>query len=166
MCIINLDYKLFNPFMPSGLFYHNTLDRSISKIRDVWLQISELNANSEDPVLQCLIWVYTVCQCPFYGTLGLNGLRKQTLQSHIHTQTHRQTDNTHSYMHIHLLIIILSQSLQIKFSLRSLQDLGLTKSGFKTTICSLSSAAVRPVLCTFFRQKLTTVLLESAEGRE
>ena len=22
-----------------------------------------------------LIWVYTVCQCPFYGTLGLNGLK-------------------------------------------------------------------------------------------
>ena len=26
-----------NPFMPSGLFYHNSLDRSISYIRDVWL---------------------------------------------------------------------------------------------------------------------------------
>ena len=26
-------------------------------------------------VLWSLIWVYTVCQCPIYGTLGLNGLR-------------------------------------------------------------------------------------------
>ena len=26
-----------NPFMPSGLFYLNSLDRSISNIRDVWL---------------------------------------------------------------------------------------------------------------------------------
>ena len=49
-----------NPFMPSGLFYHNSLDRSISYIRGVWLgffllllsyfiDISELNANSVDP---------------------------------------------------------------------------------------------------------------------
>ena len=26
-----------------------------------------------------LIWVYTVCQCPFYGTLGINGLNEGTL---------------------------------------------------------------------------------------
>ena len=25
--------------------------------------------------MQHLIWVYTVCQCPFYGMPGLNGLR-------------------------------------------------------------------------------------------
>ena len=25
-------------------------------------------------ILQYLIWVYTLCQCPFFGTLGINGL--------------------------------------------------------------------------------------------
>ena len=30
-------------------------------------------------VLRRLIWVYTVCQCPFYGTLGINGLTFTTL---------------------------------------------------------------------------------------
>ena len=31
------------------------------------------NANSADPD-QSLIWVYTICKCPFYGTLSINGL--------------------------------------------------------------------------------------------
>ena len=41
--------------MPSGLFYLNSLDKSISYIRGAWLvfiivrEISELNANSVDP---------------------------------------------------------------------------------------------------------------------
>ena len=44
--------------MPSGLFYHNSLDRSILYIRGVWLvfiiimtflEISEFNANRVDP---------------------------------------------------------------------------------------------------------------------
>ena len=48
-----------NPFMPSGFFYFNSLDRFISYIKGVWLvffllfscfvEISELNANSVDP---------------------------------------------------------------------------------------------------------------------
>ena len=42
------------------------------------VEISELNANSVDPDQMPhsarLIWVYTVCQSPFYGTLGINGL--------------------------------------------------------------------------------------------
>ena len=44
------------PFMPSGLFYLNSLDKSISYIRGVWtvfiimfVEISELNASSVDP---------------------------------------------------------------------------------------------------------------------
>ena len=46
------------PFKPSGVFYLNSLDRSISYIRGVWLvfistmffkEISEFNANSVDP---------------------------------------------------------------------------------------------------------------------
>ena len=28
-------------------------------------------------VLRRLIWVYIVCQCPFYGMLGLNGLNSK-----------------------------------------------------------------------------------------
>ena len=50
-------YSLFNPFMPCGLFYLKSLDRSISFIRDVWLvlssscfvEISELNSNKVNP---------------------------------------------------------------------------------------------------------------------
>ena len=65
--------------MPSGLLYHNTLDRSISKWRDVWSvlllpyfkDISVLNANSVDPVC-------AVCQCPFYGKLGIERLKYKT----------------------------------------------------------------------------------------
>ena len=30
-------------------------------------------------VLRRLIWVYTVCQCPFYGTLGINELIKHSV---------------------------------------------------------------------------------------
>ena len=26
-----------------------------------------------DQTMRHLIWVYTICQCPFYGTLSLNG---------------------------------------------------------------------------------------------
>ena len=36
--------------------------------------ISELNVNSVDPDLRRLLWVYTVCQCPLYRALGINGL--------------------------------------------------------------------------------------------
>ena len=47
----------FNPYMPSGLFYLNSLDRFISYIGGVWLVfnitmfsgVSELNATSVDP---------------------------------------------------------------------------------------------------------------------
>ena len=46
----------FNPFMPSGLCYLNSLDRSFTKRRDVWLflllyfiEIPVFNANSVDP---------------------------------------------------------------------------------------------------------------------
>ena len=44
-----------------------------------YIEIPVFNANGEDPdqmphsVASDL--VYTVCQCPFYGTLGTNGLR-------------------------------------------------------------------------------------------
>ena len=50
-------YSIINPFMPSELFYLTSLDRSISYVI-MWL----------------LIWVWTVCHCPFYKTSGLNGL--------------------------------------------------------------------------------------------
>ena len=77
----------FYPFMPSGIFYLDFLDRSISYIWGVWLviiiscfvEIPERNANSVDPDqtprsaasdqrLHCL-------PLSFYRTLGLNGLR-------------------------------------------------------------------------------------------
>ena len=73
---------LVNPFVPSAIFYLISLDRSISYIRGICLVfiiiLSELNANSEvpdqTPRSAASDLVYTVCQCPFYGTLGLNGL--------------------------------------------------------------------------------------------
>ena len=48
---------LFNPFMPNGFFYHNSLDTSIFYIRGVWVVFiiimfcrkSEFNENSVDP---------------------------------------------------------------------------------------------------------------------
>ena len=76
-----------NQFMPNRLFYLNFLDRSISYIRDFWsvfiitMFLKELLNLMQEVytlirrrVLRHLIWVYTVCQCPIYGTLGLNGL--------------------------------------------------------------------------------------------
>ena len=63
-----------NPLKPSELFYLNSLDRSISRIRGVYLvfiiimfciiSISEFNASSVDPDQTA-----NVCQCPFYETL-------------------------------------------------------------------------------------------------
>ena len=44
---------LINPFVPSGLFYHNSLNRSIVYISGVWLvfikELSRFNANNVDP---------------------------------------------------------------------------------------------------------------------
>ena len=77
--------------MSSGLLYLHSSDRFISNVRGVWLvlflpyyiEIPVFNANIVDPDPQgsdaayCgrgLIWVYTFCQWPIYGTLGLNGL--------------------------------------------------------------------------------------------
>ena len=77
----------FNSFMPNRLFYLNSLDRSISCIRSVWLvfyhyPVLEKLLNLMQAmytlirrcILRHLIWVYTVCQCFIYGMLGLNGL--------------------------------------------------------------------------------------------
>ena len=78
-----------NPFMPSGLFYLNSLDQSISKRRCVWLvfiftmffvEIPVINANSVYPdqmPLRCLIKSYTVCKYLFYGKQGMNGFKGQ-----------------------------------------------------------------------------------------
>ena len=75
--------------MPSGLFYLNTLDRSISYRRGVWIvlllpcfiEFSVFDANSVDrDQTPRSAASDTVCQCPFYGTLGLNGLRENVLE--------------------------------------------------------------------------------------
>ena len=69
--------------MVSGLFHFNSVDQFISISKGVWLifiiivmfiEISVFNASSVDPdqMRQHLIWVCTVCQCPFYGMLGIN----------------------------------------------------------------------------------------------
>ena len=58
------------------------------------IEIPAFNTNSLDPDqmprLRRLIWVYTVCQCPFDGTLGKNGLRhdlNKSILTHIGMQT-------------------------------------------------------------------------------
>ena len=60
--------------MPSGLFNHNSSDRSISYKRDygkclLYVEISELNANSVDPYQTPRSVASDLglhfCQCPF-----------------------------------------------------------------------------------------------------
>ena len=79
-----------NKFTCSGLFYHKTLDRSISKSRESGLflllhvivlcfieslhLLQTVRTLFGRHVLQHLIWVYTVCLYPYHGTLGINGL--------------------------------------------------------------------------------------------
>ena len=48
------------------------------------MEIAIVNANRVDPdqtpyfrILRRLIWVYSVYQCPLYGTLGINGINFQ-----------------------------------------------------------------------------------------
>ena len=71
--------------MPSGFFYLNILDRFISYIKGDWLKfiivmfcrhnlMQTVLTLIRRRVLRRLIWVYTVCQCPVYGTLGLYAL--------------------------------------------------------------------------------------------
>ena len=78
--------KQVNPFVPSGFFYFNSLVGFISCIRGVLLvfiivmfvEISELHANSVDPDQMPHSVASDLdlhCQCPFYGTLGLYGLK-------------------------------------------------------------------------------------------
>ena len=82
-----------NLFMPSGLSYLNSLDRSISYVHFLYrvsckcllllcfVEISELNANSvgldQTPHSAASDLVFTACQCPIYGALGVNGLRRR-----------------------------------------------------------------------------------------
>ena len=81
----SIPFVQINPFMPSGFFYINSLDRFISNIRGVWLAfiivmfcrniwtMQTVKTLIRRRVLWRRIWVYTVCQCAFYGTLDLYG---------------------------------------------------------------------------------------------
>ena len=66
----------------SGTF---PIERVSSKflLLQCFIEIPVFNANSVDPDQTLhsvgLIWVYTICQCPFYRMLGINGL------THYHT---------------------------------------------------------------------------------
>ena len=76
----------FNPFIPSGIFYLSLwtgpfLTKGVCfafLVLSCFTEISVFNANSVDPirchVVQLLIWIFTVCQCPLYGTSGIKGL--------------------------------------------------------------------------------------------
>ena len=39
-----------------------------------FIEVSVFNAHSQDPDLWRIIWVYSVCQCSFYWTLGISVL--------------------------------------------------------------------------------------------
>ena len=81
MNVVNL-----NPFMQSALFHINSLDGpfQVEEMSDYFSlmpylkEIPVFDANSVDPdqipVLQHLIGVYTVFECPFYWMPGINGL--------------------------------------------------------------------------------------------
>ena len=43
--------------------------------------------------MEPLIWVYTVCQCPFYGTLGINGLYKNLLTKYFLCSVYQRNRN-------------------------------------------------------------------------
>ena len=60
-----------NLFTSSGLFHHNFMDRSISNSRN---RNSYVKCKHCKPRSDATFWVFTVCQCPFYETLGVNGL--------------------------------------------------------------------------------------------
>ena len=71
-------YFLFHPFMPSGLFYLDCLESSISNRKGIrsfllsqcFMTILVFNIN----ILQRLIWVYVVCSC-----LSVRILREYTV---------------------------------------------------------------------------------------
>ena len=72
--------------MPNGLFYHKAFERSISNRRcfclisviTIFVEIPSINENSADSDQTSRFAAsdqdYTVCQCPFYGMLDINGL--------------------------------------------------------------------------------------------
>ena len=78
--------NVFNPFMQGGLSYLSFLDSSIANIRGVWIvffiipcfiEIPVRNTNSVDPDQMPRSAASDLglhCRCPFYRTLGLNGL--------------------------------------------------------------------------------------------
>ena len=82
-------FKYYKSFLLTHLcrmdfFYHISLDQPISNRRGDWLDFTMLYRNSciwckRQTLIRCcvlwrLIWVYTVCKCPIYVTLGINGL--------------------------------------------------------------------------------------------
>ena len=82
--LIKYDSSDVNPCMPSGLFDLNLAPVHFN-IRTVWLAfiVMMFYRNSCLKCKQCwtlisrrdirhLTWIYTVCRCPYYGTLGTN----------------------------------------------------------------------------------------------
>ena len=72
--------------MPSRLFYLSSFDKSIFNYKgclvsfflsQCFIYIPVINANSVDPDQM----PHSVCQCPIYGMLGLNGLTVGNLSS-------------------------------------------------------------------------------------
>ena len=102
--------------MPSGLFHFKLFGPVLFQYQGVWLVFimtmfyrnPELNANNVVPdQMPHLIWVYTVWQCPFYGTPDLNGLNsentKQTKQKYLilkHLTIHRMKPDIYKNIYI------------------------------------------------------------------
>ena len=66
LLFVSILYFTLNPFMPSGLSFLRSLDRSNSYIRGV---------------LWHLILVYIFCRCPFYGMPGIWDARHKWVKS-------------------------------------------------------------------------------------
>ena len=81
--------------MPSGLLCLKSLSPSISNRKGVWIvffiitisyrifciQYKQCRRRSDAAKPRRLMWAYTVCHCPFYGTLGIYGLKLRGLDT-------------------------------------------------------------------------------------
>ena len=89
--VMSLRISAISPFMPSGLFYLNSLDRPINNRRGIlvsfpYYQVLKKFLYSMQTVytlisrhfLWRLIRICTVCQCSFCGTPDIYGLIKRT----------------------------------------------------------------------------------------
>ena len=144
------------PCIGSGLVQRVKVEESIrDKISDLQTKI-DICANSVDPdetVTRSLIRTYTICRTVF-------DLRLCSLFASVDMSKFK--DGTDPLRNTGMFFcVVVYGPVNPMGSCRA-------RSVYLTTrlLGRLSPLSGLPVLCTFFRQKLTTALLESAEGRE